>query len=104
MPSRSSARRPDQAPYSPCFGQGVCNPGQVGGVGELSEAVVLLGKGEMALGGSAGDVLVPVQDDLCSERRMPRHLDRDVPPLGIHDVEGIVIDVRQLLGQVDATA
>jgi len=35
---------------------------------------------------------------------MARHLDREVSPLGIHDVEGIVIDVRQLFGQVDATA
>src|SRR6266705_6142721 len=54
----------DQAPYRPCFGQGVCNPGQVCGVGNLSEAVVLLGEGEMALGGLAGDVLVPIQNDL----------------------------------------
>src|SRR3989442_14239939 len=46
----------DQTPYSPCFGQGVCNPGQVCGVGDLSEAIALLGEGEMALGGLAGDV------------------------------------------------
>ena len=79
----------DQAPYSPCFGQGVCNPGQVCGVGDLSEAVVLLGEGEMTLGGLAGDVLVPIQNDLCAERRMARHLDGDVPPLGVHDVERV---------------
>ena len=57
----------------------------------------------MALLGLAGDVLVPVQDDLCAERRMARHLYGDVAPLGVHDVKGVVIYVRQLLGQVDAT-
>jgi hypothetical protein len=31
---------------------------------------------------SAGDVLVPVEDDLRAERRMPRHLDRQMPHAG----------------------
>jgi hypothetical protein len=31
---------------------------------------------------------------------MPGHLDRQVPPLPVHDVEAVVIDVRALAGQV----
>src|SRR5713226_7855664 len=93
----------DQAPYSPCFGQGVCNPGQVCGVGDLSEAIPLLDEIEVSPAGLAGDVLVPVQDDLRAERGMAGHLDGDVAPVGVHDVEGLVIHVWQLVGQVDAT-
>jgi hypothetical protein len=48
----------------------------------------------------AGDVLVAVEDDLRGERRMPRHLDRDVPPVGVHQVEGVLVDERLLLRQV----
>ena len=43
--------------------------------------------------GLAGHVLVAVEDDLRAERRMPRHLDRHMPPLGVDDVKRIVVDV-----------
>ena len=47
----------------------------------------------------ARDVLVAVEDDLRAERRVPGHLDDQVPPLRVHDVEGVVVDVLGLLLQ-----
>ena len=47
-----------------------------------------------------GDELVAVEDDLRGERRVPGHLDRDVSPLRIHDVERVVVHERLLLGEV----
>ena len=41
-----------------------------------------------------------VQHDLRAERWMPRHLDRDVSPIGINDVERIVIDECSLGFQI----
>jgi len=41
-----------------------------------------------------------VCDDLRAERRVPRQLDREVPPAGVHDVERVVVDVGGLLGDV----
>jgi hypothetical protein len=54
----------------------------------------------MALSSLAGDVLVAVQDDLGTEWWVAGHLDGDVAPLRIQDVERVVIDVRLLLVQV----
>ena len=48
----------------------------------------------------AGDVLVAVEDDLGAERRMPAHLDGQVPPGRVHDVEGVVVDELPGLLQV----
>jgi len=64
------------------------------------EAVALLGEADPGRLGRAGDVLVAVADDLGAERRMAGHLDRDVAPLGIHDVERVVVDVGLLLAEV----
>ena len=46
------------------------------------------------------DVLVPVEDHLRAERRVPGHLDHHMAPGRVHDVEAVVIDVRPLLRQV----
>jgi len=43
--------------------------------------------------------VVAVQDHLRRERRMPGHLDDQVPPLPVHDVEAVVIHVRALAAQ-----
>ena len=43
---------------------------------------------------------MPVEDDLRAERRMPRQLDRQMSPLGIHDVERVVVHEGLLLGQI----
>jgi hypothetical protein len=64
------------------------------------EAVALLAKAEVTLAGLAGDVLVAVEDDLRAKRRVTGHLDGDVAPLWVEDVERVVIDVRPLLFQV----
>jgi hypothetical protein len=53
----------------------------------VGKAVALLGEGEMALPSLAGNVLMTVQDDLCAEGWVARHLDGDVAPLRIQDVE-----------------
>jgi len=66
----------------------------------MREAVALLGKREMALASLAGNVLMAVQDDLGAERWVAGHLDGDVAPLRVEDVERVVIDVRPLLLQV----
>ncbi len=42
----------------------------------------------------------PPEDDLRPERRMPGHLDRQMPPLRVHDVKRVVVDEGPLLGQV----
>src|SRR6266536_1365210 len=85
--------------YGPLVGQGVCNASQARGVGDLCEAIALLTEVEAGLGRSAGNVLVAVEDDLGTERGMTRHFDRDMPPFGVPDVEGVVIHERRLLAQ-----
>jgi hypothetical protein len=89
-----------QAPYRRRLRQGVRDLSQTGGVGDASEAVALLGESEPLGLGRGGDVLVAVEDDLRSERRMPGHLDRQMSPVGVHDVKGVVVDEGPLLGQV----
>ena len=59
-----------------------------------------IGDPEGALTTAWGRSLVSIQQDLGAERRMPGHLDRQVPPLPVHDVEAVVIHVRTLPGQV----
>jgi transposase len=55
--------------------------------GQDSEAVPLLCELNAGTACLAGDVLMTIQNDLRTERRMPGHLDRDVSPVRIHDVE-----------------
>lgn len=43
---------------------------------------------------------MPVEDDLRSERGMPRHLDRHMSPLGVHDVKRVMVDEAGLLGDI----
>ncbi len=89
-----------QPPCSRILRQGVCDLSQAGRIRGSSKAVALLDKADpLALRGDR-HILVPVQQDLSAERRMPGHLDRQVPPPGVHDVEAVVIDVRTPPGQV----
>jgi hypothetical protein len=83
-----------QSPCRPTFEQGICDFGQTGRAGKYSEAVSLLCELNAATTCLTGDVLVTVQNDLGTERRMSRHLDRDMAPVGIHDVERIMVDER----------
>jgi hypothetical protein len=89
-----------QAPYRRGLRQGVCDLGQGGGVGDASEAVALLDVSDAARAGGGGDVLVAVEDDLGAKGWMPGHFDRQVSPLRVHDVEGVVVDEGPFLGQV----
>ena len=89
-----------QAPYSPRLGQGVCDLRQALRVGDRGEAVALFSKTDLLPLRLAGDELVPAPNHLSTERRMPGHLDRQVAPVGVHDVERVVVDERLLLGQV----
>ena len=82
-----------QPPYSRILRQGICDPSQARRVGDRGEAVADLAECYPRRCGLPGHVLVAVEDDLRAERRMPRHLDRDMPPLGIDDVKRIVVDV-----------
>jgi len=89
-----------QSPYSRVLRQGHCDLRQAGRVGHLGEAVALLA--EAYPGGVRGDrdVLVPVEDDLGAERRVPGHLDGQVSPDRVHDVERVVVHERRLLLQI----
>ena len=89
-----------QPPCSRVLRQGVCDLSQAGRIRGSSKAVALLGKADPGHLGGDGHILVPVQQHLGAERRVPGHLDRQVPPLPVHDVEAVVIDVRALAGQV----
>jgi len=49
----------------------------------------------------ASDVLVAVQHHLGRERRMPADLDGQMAPVGVEDVERIVVDVGHRLFSLD---
>src|SRR5690349_15264508 len=49
-----------QSPYSPLFGQGLCDLRQACGVGDSSKAVSLLGEGDASLARLAGNILMAV--------------------------------------------
>src|SRR4029450_2893122 len=89
---RSNARRLDARPYSPVLGQGVCDFGQVCGLGDHGETVSLLGEVDLLFAGLTGHILVPVENDLSTEGRMPGHLDSDVSPFRVHNVKRVMID------------
>ena len=89
-----------QPPCSRILRQGVCDLSQASRIRGTSKTVALLGEADpLGLRGHR-DVLVAVEDHLSAERRMPGHLDRQVPPGPVHDVEAVVIHVRALAGQV----
>ena len=84
---------PAQAPYSRLLRPGICDLGQALRIRDLSKAVPLLGESDaLGLRGDR-DVLVAVEDDLRPERRVPGHLDGQVPEGRVHDVEAVVVDV-----------
>src|SRR4029078_7158019 len=82
-----------QPPYSRILRQGICDPGQARRVDDHGEAVADLGECYPRRGSLPSHVLVAVEDDLRAERRMARTLDGHVPPLGIDDVERVVVDI-----------
>src|SRR6266540_5069831 len=107
--SETQARRIDpplahlvQSPYRLILGQGICDPRQACTVGDVGETVALLAEVELGLPRPAGDVLMAVQDDLGAEGWVTTHLDRNVAPLRIHDVEGVVVHIGFLLLEQDA--
>ena len=89
-----------QPPCSRILRQGVCDLSQAGRIRGSGKAVALLDKADPGHLGRDRHILVAVEDHLRAEGRVPGHLDHQVPPLGVHDVEAVVIDVRALAGQV----
>jgi hypothetical protein len=81
-----------QAPYRLGVGQGICDQRQVFWTTQMCEAVALLAEGDVRFPCSVSNVLMTVEDDLCPKRLMARHLDNDVAPLRIHDVERVIVD------------
>ena len=59
--------------------QGVCDLGQALRIRDPSKTVALLDEPDPFRTRLAGGVLVPVEDDLGAKRRVPGHLDRQVP-------------------------
>src|SRR6516164_1344648 len=86
-----------QSLYSPRLGQGVCDLRQACGVGDGRKTVSFLGKVEPRFARPAGDIFVAVQDHLGGERWMPANLDRQMAPVGVKDMERMVVDVRHRL-------
>ena len=87
-----------QAPYDLGVRQGICDLRQVLWTSQMCEAVTLLAEGDARVHSSVGDELMTVEDDLRPKRGMARHLDHDVAPLRVHNVERVVIDESGLLG------
>ncbi len=89
-----------QPPYSRALRQGLCDLGQAARIRDPSKAVPLLGEADPGRVRGARDILMAVEDHLGAEWRVPGHLDHQVPPGWVHDVEGVVVDVLGLLLQV----
>src|SRR5690242_5349039 len=82
-----------QSPYSPVFGQGLCDLRQTCGVRDSSKAVSVLGEGDARLARLAGNVLMAVQDHLGGEGRMPADLDGQMAPVRVEDVKRVVVHI-----------
>jgi hypothetical protein len=67
---------------------------------DLSKTVPLLGEPDALPLRGDRNVLVAVEHYLRPERRVPGHLDHQVPECRVHDVEAVVVDVLPLLLQV----
>lgn len=81
-----------QTPCSPRLGQGVCDLGQAFRCTDPGETVSLLHEPDPRRLRGRGDVLVAVEDDLGAERWVTAHLDHQMSPGRVHDVEGVVVD------------
>src|SRR4029453_2620248 len=81
-----------EPPYRPGLEQGVCDLCQICGLGDDGETVSLFCERDPCFLALAGHVFMAIQNDLRTERRMAGHLDGDVPPVGIYDMEGIVVN------------
>ncbi|MBU2611791.1 MAG: hypothetical protein KJ606_12730 [Chloroflexi bacterium] len=90
-----------QTPYDVWRTQGVCDLRQSCAVGNLGETIAFLGKLDAFLSGLTSHVLMSIQDDLRAERRMTAHLDGDMSPIGVENVERVVVHIRVLSGKVD---
>src|SRR5512133_399292 len=90
-----------QPPYSPLPGQGVCDLGQACGVRDMSKTIAIFCKADASFARLACYVLMPVEDHLGGERRMPADLDGDVTPLGIENVKGVVVHIRHRFLSLD---
>src|ERR1700757_2735192 len=86
-----------QSPYSPWFGQGLCDLRQACGVRDSSKAVSLLGEGNARFARLAGNIFMAIQDDLSGERRMAADLDGQMAPVRIEDMKRVVVDVGHRL-------
>ena len=88
----------DQAPYSAWSTHGICDVGQACSVGKLGKAIAFFDKVDAFFLGFDSHVFVSVEDDLRGERRMGAETNNHVPPVRVHDVEEIMLDVAIGLG------
>jgi hypothetical protein len=86
----------NQAPYRARSSHGICDPGQACGIGDLGETVVFLGKRDLALPCLRRHILMAIEDNLSRKGGMGTELDRQVSPLRIQDMKGIVVDISDL--------
>lgn len=83
-----------QAPYDVRVVQGFRDPVERVEIRAAGETVVLLGKLKALLGRLALDPFMPVEQDERAKGRMAAHPKGHVAPPRVHDVKGIVVDVR----------
>jgi hypothetical protein len=83
----------DQAPYSVFTMQGICDFLQACEIVNLSKAVALLCKAYPAFSGLRSYVLMAVEKDLSPEGRVPRHFNGEVSPVGVQNMERVVVYV-----------
>ena len=82
--------------------QGICALLQSCEAGRLRKTVALLAKLDVPLPGELCRVFMPVDHHLHAKWSMATDLNGHVPPLGVDDVERIVIDPRRPLREVQS--
>src|SRR3990170_2582130 len=83
----------NQAPYRARSSHGICDPRQACGVRDLGKTVVFLGKKDLAPPCLTSHILMSIEDNLSGKGGMGTELDRQVPPLRIQNMKGIMVDV-----------
>lgn len=60
----------------------------------MGKTVFFFGKGNIGFSALNGDIVMAVQDDRCVERRMRAEFDHEMSPLGVKDVERVMVGSR----------
>jgi len=84
-----------QTPYNAGSVHGICDTGKSCGVGKTGKAIVVLAKVNAFLRALTGDILMTIEYYLRKKRRMRTETNDNMPPLSVHNMEGIVVGVTK---------